>query len=264
MPLRLKLALGTLVVAAVALSCALTALASRASPWLAVIVAASCGALAAYLAFVYEPRFDPTGSTLWRRRTRERVAALTFDDGPSPHTREILSVLAQHGVRATFFFLGENATRHPDLVARARAEGHAIGNHGHSHRKLHRLGPREIDGELQSAARVLGPLSELRGRALARVPHGFKSLTVLSRLRALGYQLVAWTAGVWDSDRPGAGAIVARLERALAPGAVLLLHDGDGLRPDPDRAQTVAALAAFLPAAAAAGYRFVTIPELFA
>jgi len=264
MPARLKLGLTLAVGAGLALAALLVALLFQVSPALGVIVALGILALAGGLLFVFEPRFDPTGSTLWRRRTTERVAALTFDDGPSPHTAAILDTLAAYHVRATFFFLGENARRHPDLVARARAAGHAIGNHGLTHQKLHQAPVDAIDRELRGAEPLLGPLAAIRGRPLVRVPHGFKSPRLVRRLNELGYQLVAWTAGVWDSDRPGAGVIATRLSRALAPGAVLLLHDGDGCVPDADRAQTAEALDRFLDDVKRRGYRLVTLPELFA
>jgi peptidoglycan/xylan/chitin deacetylase (PgdA/CDA1 family) len=264
MPARLKLGLTLVGGASLLLATALVTALARTSPALGVLAAAALLGSGAFVLFVFEPRFDPTGSTLWRRRTAERIAALTFDDGPSPHTAAILDALAAHRVRATFFFLGDNARRHPELVERARAAGHAVGSHGLSHRKLHRAGVADIDRELRDAEPLLGPLATVHGRPLLRVPHGFKSLRLVRRVNELGYQLVAWTAGVWDSDRPGADVIAARLRRALAPGAVLLLHDGDGCVADPDRAQTAQALESFLEDAARRGYRLVTLPELFA
>lgn len=263
MPARLKVGLALAGAASVLLAATLVTALFRVSPLLGVLVALALVGAAGSLLFVFEPRFDPTGNTLWRRRTTERIAALTFDDGPSPHTAAILDTLATHHVRATFFFLGDNARRHPELVARARAAGHAIGNHGLSHRKLHRVGVADIDRELRGAEPMLGPLAQVRGKPLLRVPHGFKSPRLVRRANELGYQLVAWTAGVWDSDRPGADVIAARLRRALAPGAVLLLHDGDGCVAEPDRSQTAQALASFLDDASRRGYRLVTLPELF-
>ncbi|MBI5482167.1 MAG: polysaccharide deacetylase family protein, partial [Deltaproteobacteria bacterium] len=92
-----------------------------------------------------------------------------------------------------------------------------------------------------------------------RAPHGFRSPFLAAALAAAGQRLCAWTAGVWDTDRPGAEVIAARARRALRPGAVLLLHDGG---PGADRTQTAAALPAIIAAARARGLRLVTVPEL--
>lgn len=263
MPMRLRLILAVIGAGVACVVLALAVIVAQLSLLFLVLLLALLLAVGGYLLFVFVPRFDPTGSTLWRGPKHERLVALTFDDGPSPHTTEILALLAKYHAVATFFALGVNAERHPDLVAALHAQGHAVGNHGYSHRKMHRLGAAEIDRELLDADALLTPVAQLRGRSLVRLPHGFKSLTVLRRLRALGFQLVAWTSGVWDSDRPDVATLVARLRRALRPGAIVLLHDGDGVSPTPDRAQTVAALAQFIPLAQRAGYRFVTLAELF-
>jgi len=248
--------------------------------WLALIAAAACAGawitpagsagvvvalvmVGAYALYVYHPKFDPAGLTVWRGDRRRTLVAITFDDGPGDDTAAILDVLAQQGVAATFFFLGENAGRHPDLVARARGEGHAVGNHGLTHVKMHRLGAAAIERELRGGEAALGAIATVGGRKILRVPHGFKSITLARTARRLGYILVAWTAGVWDSDRPGAEVIASRAAAAVGPGCILLLHDGDGTNPGADRSQTAAALPAIIKNCLNAGYTFVTIPQLF-
>ena len=78
--------------------------------------------------------------------------------------------------------------------------------------------------------------------------------------RSVGERTVGWTAGVWDTDRPGAAEIARRTIEACAPGAILLLHDGDGYDPHGDRMQTAEALPAIIEGARARGYTFVTLP----
>ncbi|MBN1961132.1 MAG: polysaccharide deacetylase family protein [Deltaproteobacteria bacterium] len=219
---------------------------------------------AGYFLFVYVPRFDPTGLTLWRLKTKHKLIALTFDDGPSLYTKEVLEIMAKYKIKATFFFLGENAQRHPDIVAQTRTMGHAIGSHGFSHHKMHRLNEAEISREFTMSAAILAPIAKVRNHALLRLPHGFKSITLMRCIRKYGYQLIAWTSGVWDSERPIPAVLVRRLQKALKPGAIILLHDGDGINPDLDRSSTVTALSEFIPFAQHSGYKFVTIPELFA
>ena len=246
---------------------AMVAAGVRAAAW--ITPAGSAGvvvflvAAGAYVLYVYYPPFDPAGQTVWRGDRKGALVAITFDDGPGNDTAAILDVLARKGVAATFFFLGENAGRHPDLVARARAEGHAVGNHGTTHVKMHRLGVAAIERELRGGEGALGAIATLGGRKILRVPHGFKSITLARTARRLGYTLVAWTAGVWDSDRPGAEVIASRAAAAIGPGCILLLHDGDGTKPAADRSQTAAALPAIIDHGLQAGYRFVTIPQLF-
>src|SRR5947209_4649027 len=106
---------------------------------LALVIAALVGAA---IAFRVVPAFDPRGRVRWRLPGQtdgvgpSKRCAITFDDGPTEATARVLDILAAEGVPATFFVLGGNVERHPDLVRRAQAEGHAVGIHGMSHAKL--------------------------------------------------------------------------------------------------------------------------------
>jgi peptidoglycan/xylan/chitin deacetylase (PgdA/CDA1 family) len=195
-----------------------------------------------------------------RLPTTEREVALTFDDGPNAQaTPVILDVLRDYGVRATFFVLGAHVRRWPGLVRRMRDEGHVIGNHGYFHRKLHFKGPRFVRGDLECGARAIQRATGAPPR-FYRAPHGFRSPWVTPIASSLGERTIGWTAGVWDTDRPGAAEIARRTLAACAPGAILLLHDGDGYDPFGDRMQTAEALTAIIEGARAQGYRFVTLP----
>lgn len=263
MPLRVKALVAAGVLAWLVATAAVAYGAARLNPAFGALLAGSSILVALYVLFVYQPKFDPTTLTRWRGPSTGGLIALTFDDGPGPDTGRILDVLKSRGVAATFFCLGENAMRHPGLVARERAEGHAVGNHGLTHAKLHRLSGGTIEKEVLGGERSLGAIAQIGGKKIIRVPHGFKSFTLVRALDRLGYTLIAWTRGVWDSDRPGAGVIAARARAALRPGCILLLHDGDGVRPDADRSQTADALPAIIDYCLKAGYKFVTIPQLF-
>lgn len=223
---------------------------------LATVLAAMLGILAAY---VHIPGFDLLGRVPWRGPRGRRRVAITFDDGPNePYTGQILDLLARHGARATFFVLGQAALRHPETVRRIVAEGHALGTHTHDHFKLHLLSPRRIAEQVdrgEAALRAIG----VRGHGLFRAPHGLKSPFLPGILRRRGLRLIAWTDGVWDTDRPGAQVIARRALAKLRDGAILLLHDG---KPGLDRAQTVQALEAILIACRERGLSCVTVPEL--
>ncbi len=192
--------------------------------------------------------------------TRERVAALTFDDGPNPDaTPRILDALASDGVPATFFILGRHAERWPALVRRVHEEGHAIGNHGYYHRKLHFRSPDYVRDDLTCGADAIAQACGARP-ALFRAPHGFRSPWVNAIARSLGERVIGWSLGVWDSDRPGADVIAQRTVRGARPGSILLLHDGDGYDAAGDRRQTAEAVPVVLGGLAARGYRLVTVP----
>lgn len=185
-----------------------------------------------------------------------RSVALTFDDGPNPDaTPLVLDALAERGVKATFFVLGRHAERWPDLVRRVAAEGHAIGNHGYFHRKLHFKSPRYVRDDLTRGTRAIEQAGGVHP-ALFRAPHGFRSPWVSSIARSLGQRTVGWSLGVWDSDRPGVDAIVQRTVSGARPGSILLLHDGDGYDPVGDRIQTARAVPRIVDRLLEQGYRF--------
>jgi len=187
--------------------------------------------------------------------------SITFDDGPNPYaTPVILDALAAAGVKATFFFLGRHVERWPELVARAAAEGHQIGNHGYYHRKLHLKTPGYIRDDLERGARAIEAACG-RTPTHFRAPHGFRNPWVTAIARSLGERTVGWSLGVWDSDCPPAHAIAERSVTAMHPGSILLLHDGDGYDPLGDRMQTALAIPAIVEGLHARGYTIHTLPE---
>ena len=199
------------------------------------------------------------GRVLGRLSTKEKVVALTFDDGPNPAaTPRILDALEAEDVHASFFLLGRHVERWPDLARRVAAAGHAVGNHGYHHRKLHFRGPGYVRLDLTLGTDAIVRASGTKP-ALFRAPHGFRSPWVTSIARELGQRTIGWTLGVWDSDRPGADLIVRRAVDGSRPGTILLLHDGDGYDPDGDRTQTAEALPRIIRELRDRGYRFVRL-----
>jgi len=189
-------------------------------------------ALCAYFVFVFVAPWSWGLPILTRLRGEERTAAvaLTFDDGPSPGvTPLVLDALRAGGVRATFFVLGEAVDRHPDLLRRVVAEGHAVGVHAYRHRPfvLLPLGEvaREIE-ETQEAVWRVCPGTELS--SWLRPPHGFKSPGVLWAVRRSGCRLAAWGLDVRDYREADPARLAARVLGTVRPGAIILLHDGPG------------------------------------
>lgn len=119
------------------------------------------------------------------------VVTLTFDDGPAGPTGEVLDVLRNHGIKATFFMLGSNAAANPGLLQRVHNEGHLVANHSTNHPSFWSLNAAETQRQIDVADRILSPY--MAGRKFFRYPYGNSSCTGNSYLQAKGYQApVAW------------------------------------------------------------------------
>jgi peptidoglycan/xylan/chitin deacetylase (PgdA/CDA1 family) len=168
--------------------------------------------------------------------------ALTFDDGPWPHTTaQILTILGQRQAPATFFVVGRQVQRYPELVRWELAAGMAVGSHSWSHpQPFDRLSVARIRDEITHGRRTLEPLG-VRPVGF-RPPGGAASPTVLAAAQGLGERTVLWSVDPADWH-PGVTAdqLVQRILAAVRPGAIVLLHDGGG-----DRSATVAALPAII------------------
>ena len=196
------------------------------------------------------------GRVIGRLSTPGRDVALTFDDGPNPRaTPRILDTLAEHGVRGTFFMLGRHVERWPRLARRVAEEGHAVGNHGYHHRRLHARGPAYTRLDMQLGTQVIRDATGVAPRYF-RAPHGFRNPWVGRIARELDQRVVGWTLGVWDTDRPGADIIAQRVRRGARPGCIVLLHDGDAYDADGDRLQTAEALPLIISELGASGFGF--------
>jgi peptidoglycan/xylan/chitin deacetylase (PgdA/CDA1 family) len=210
--------------------------------------------LCLYFVFVFVAPWSWGLPILTRLKTRERVVALTFDDGPSPEaTPRILDILREHDVKATFFVLGERVARFPQILQRIIREGHAIGLHGWGHRALTLYSWASVQQELESAAcavHVVCPDAALDG---FRPPYGFKSLLLPWLARRYGLCLVTWSLDPRDYDSPSPDHITQSFFDGLHPGAIVLLHDGA------ESDLIVTALPGILEKLSALGYRCVTL-----
>ena len=223
-------------------------------PWLA-LLAALIGIF--YLEMIYPKLNFFSTAILDVKNQGEKAVAITFDDGPSEWTAKILDTLRDHQVKATFFFLGKNLERYPEIAKRAQAEGHAIGIHGYSHTKFHFKGPDFIHEDLDACFRSFQSVG-IKPAALIRFPHGFKNFFAVRDARRRGLTICGWGKGVWDSKRPGVQIIVKR-SLQLKAGEILLLHDGNGAKENPDRSQTAEALPQIIQGLKAKGFEFVTL-----
>lgn len=210
----------------------------------------------------YAPNSRLFGPVIGRGPTASRTLYLTFDDGPSSSaTPLVLDTLARFDVPAAFFLVGAHVRHAPDIARAIHAAGHEIGNHTDTHAKLHLKGPRSTADELRRAHETI---VDVVGRAprLFRAPHGYKNPFLARAARQLGYAMVGWTFGVWDSDCPGAETIRRRVAARIRPGAIVLLHDGDGYDPHGDRSQTAEALEGIITDARERGFEFRRLAAL--
>jgi peptidoglycan-N-acetylglucosamine deacetylase len=182
--------------------------------------------------------------------------ALTFDDGPWPNsTAQILAILTQRQAPATFFVVGRQVERYPELVRQELTAGMAVGSHSWSHpQPFDRLSATRIRDEITHGRRALGPL---RVRPVGfRPPGGAASATVLATANGLGERTVPWSVDPADWQ-PGVTAdqLVGRVLAGVRPGAIVLLHDGGG-----NRSATVAALPAIIDGLRRLGLTLTLVP----
>ena len=183
--------------------------------------------------------------------------AMTFDDGPSPETTpRLLDILKQRNIKVTFFMIGQNAERNPDLVRRILAEGHEIGNHSWTHPQLSKLSDDRVTQEITKTQEAIKNASGFTPTTL-RPPYG----AITPRQRAwiesqFGLNIILWSVDPFDWKRPGPSVITQRILSGARPGAIILSHD--------IHKQTVDAMPATLDALLAKGFKFVTVSQLLA
>lgn len=169
-------------------------------------------------------------------RPRHALVALTFDDGPDPAvTPIVLDILKAHAVKATFFVTGENAKAHPDLIRRAVAEGHAIGNHGYGNGALNKLPYDKAFSELLGTQQIIGSITGHYPR-FVRFPLGLESPELQRATRELGMTgTVAWhysqrDVGEDDWRCKGVAPTLEFAQDASVDGAILLSHDANEIK----------------------------------
>jgi peptidoglycan/xylan/chitin deacetylase (PgdA/CDA1 family) len=191
-----------------------------------------------------------------------RQIALTYDDGPNdPHTLRLLEVLARHGVRATFFFIGRYVQQRPDIVREIVRSGHVAGNHTFTHPLLTFKSETEIHQELsQCRAALQDAVGEHSN--LFRPPFGGRRPAVLRVARELGLEPIMWNVTGYDWNAPPTEVIERKVTRQIRGGDVILLHDGGHKQLGADRSQTVIATDHLIAGYKSEGYEFVTIPQM--
>lgn len=192
--------------------------------------------------------------------------ALTFDDGPyPPYTNEVLAVLKQYNVKASFFCVGRHVTEHPELVKQEFDAGHTVAIHSWNHVNLPSYSAAAIDAQLSDTSDILKKVTGVQPNFF-RPPYGAYNSVVLAQANKLGLTTFLWNDVASDWLLPGSSVISARVINAARYGSIILLHDGDGdhYNQIASREQTVQALPTIITVLRARGYRFVTLDQLVA
>ncbi len=183
--------------------------------------------------------------------------SITFDDGPhASNTPRLLDMLASRGIKATFFCVGTNVARYPNIVRRLVAEGHEMANHTWTHPKLSSLGDSGVRSELDRATNGIVSVAGVAPR-MYRPPYG--AITARQKqfiMSEYGYPTILWSVDPQDWQRPGPAVITNRILSATKPGGIILVHD--------IHAPSIDAMPATLDGLLARGFRFVTCSQLIA
>lgn len=187
----------------------------------------------------------------------EKLVALTFDDGPAAnYTDEYLDILKEKGVKATFNLIGNQIDEFKDEANRIKDEGHQITSHTWTHAQMTKLSASKLRQELDKTYDKIKEVTGVETTTL-RPPYGSWLTDCWLESQGSTSVVAIWTHDSEDWRRPGSDAIVQNCTKDMAPGSIILMHDGGG-----DRSQDVEALPQIIDAWQQAGYRFVTLSEL--
>jgi peptidoglycan/xylan/chitin deacetylase (PgdA/CDA1 family) len=199
--------------------------------------------------------FQLFGDYVARVETSEKVVALTFDDGPHPvHTAQVLQVLDEHRIKATFFMMGRNVERYPAVAREVLKRGHEIGNHSYSHAKLILMSPARVREEIEWTDRLLRDIG-VAGNIHFRPPHASKFVVLPYVLIQLQKLSVLGDVDPEEWKGHAAAVMTESILRQVQPGSIIGLHDPNGI-------ETLRTLEDSVAALEAQGYRFETVSEL--
>ena len=192
------------------------------------------------------------------RGSGKGIIALTFDDGPhETKTDEILSILNEYDIKATFFMVGENIELYPDVVRRVIESGHEIGNHTYSHKYLISEPVENIICEIEEENDVLLTVDEYKPHFL-RPPGGIYDCNVISAAESADMVIAMWSVDTLDWCHKSRDEIVFEVLENIGDGDIILMHDyisGDS--------HTSEALRMIIPELLSRGYKFVTLSDMY-
>jgi peptidoglycan/xylan/chitin deacetylase (PgdA/CDA1 family) len=224
-------------------------------------VTSGVAAVAAFMGYAVRGRSSSVfGESQYHGDRSKPVLALTFDDGPSESTPQLLEALDRYRVPATFFMCGQNVRRCPEIAREVAARGHELGNHTDSHPRLDFKSPRFIYREMAAAQETIQETTGVNPRWF-RAPYGVRWFGVGPAQQLLGLRGVMWTVIGRDWRWPAARVSDLVLNRA-ANGGIICLHDGRGVRTAPDISATIEAVEYTIPRLQERGFEFLTLTQI--
>lgn len=155
----------------------------------------------------------------------EKKIALTFDDGPSEFTLQVLELLKKYNAKATFFCIGKNIEIHPEIVKQIIAEGHLVGNHSYSHSKLFDFYHEDkVTDELRKTDKLLEKFTSKKINFF-RPPYGVTTPSIRRALKITGHKVIGWNIRSLDGGTKNQDLILNRIIKRVSPGGIVLLHD---------------------------------------
>ncbi|MEH7503746.1 polysaccharide deacetylase family protein [Neobacillus drentensis] len=206
--------------------------------------------------------YEKTGHVIWEVNTKEKIVALTFDDGPHPiFTPQILDILAKHNAKATFFVAGNKVVRFPDLLKREVKEGHEIANHTFHH-IYGNITSAKLSSELEETDKIIKKITGFKPTLFRPVGGFYNDIIIYTALKN-GKEVVLWTWGQDSRDwaDPPVSQICNTIIKGVKPGNIILFHDWHGSE-FTQSCQTVKALDNILDFLDKNGYKCVTVSEL--
>lgn len=210
----------------------------------------------------FSPRITIGGSTS-HIKTNEKIIALTFDDGPNERdTSQVLRILNQKNIHATFFVVGQNVEREPDLAKDIVDSGNIIANHSFAHHMFAMAG--EPDTTTEDTKQADQAIEKATGKSprYYRPPYGFRTIWGTRALKKQGYEIITWNDMTIDYWNISPTRIANHIISHAKPGGIIVLHDGGENKENVNRDHTVIALPKIIDELQKKGYRFVTIDEL--
>jgi len=202
-------------------------------------------------------KFQVFGELVNHVDTKEKVVALTYDDGPNPpYTNQLIGILERNQIKATFFVIGNIIEKHPATVRLVLSKGHELGNHSYSHQKMTSENPSFIRSEIEKTDQLLRQLG-VKEEIHFRAPYGRKFLVLPYLLAKMNKKNILWNVNPNDYKALNSEVIENYVLEHVTPGSIILLHDGGG-----DRSPTVTATESLIKKLGEKGYTFKTVSEL--
>jgi peptidoglycan/xylan/chitin deacetylase (PgdA/CDA1 family) len=155
----------------------------------------------------------------------EKKIAITFDDGPSVFTLEILELLKKYNVKATFFCIGKNIETHPEILKQVIAEGHLVGNHSYNHSPFFDFyNAKKIREEIEKTDTLLEKYISQKINFF-RPPYGVTTPSIRRALKKTGHKVIGWNIRSLDGGTKNQSLIFNRIIKRISPGGIVLLHD---------------------------------------